>query len=288
MRRVGVPERVTVLLRIAVVSTAPYGRAITGDRWRMRLDDGREVFVKSRAEAPAGFFAVEAAGLRWLAAAAAGPPLPAVLVVDRDLLVLPWLDPDPGLPTPASVDRLGRELAALHAAGARGFGAPRLGWIGAAELDNRPLERWPEFYAARRVEPYVRALRDAGQLDPAQAAVFGRLTDRLPEVAGPPEPPARLHGDLWTGNVLWSGDRGWLVDPAAHGGHRETDLAMLDLFGAPWAPRLLAAYDEAAPLADGWQGRRRLHQVHPLLVHALLFPDGGYLGAALDAAAEYA
>ncbi|HEV7653292.1 MAG TPA: fructosamine kinase family protein [Mycobacteriales bacterium] len=86
--------------------------------------------------------------------------------------------------------------------------------------------------------------------------------------------------------MVWSGGRGWLVDPAAHGGHRETDLAMLTLFGESWVPRLLAAYAEADPPAAGWQDRRRLHQVHPLLVHAVLF-GASYLAAALDAARQY-
>ena len=274
----------TSLLQATVVSAERYGRAVTGERWRVRLGDGREVFVKARERAPEGFFAAEAAGLRWLAEAG-GPPVPEVLAVDRELLVLPWLaaaaDPPAG-----AVERLGRELATLHAAGAPGFGARWAGWIGAAPLDNRPCDTWPDFYAARRIEPYVRMLRDAG-LPSDSAAVFDRLAARLPTLAGPAEPPARLHGDLWNGNVLWSGGRGWLVDPAAHGGHRETDLAMLELFGLPRLSRLLGAYQEVTPLAAGWEQRRRLHQMHPLLVHALLFPTGGYLVAALELARRY-
>ncbi len=268
-----------------MLSAGQSGRAITGDRWRLGLADGRDVFVKAREDAPEGFFAAEAAGLRWLAEAAGGPPLPEVLAQDRELLVLPWLPADSGGPA-AAVERLGRELATLHAAGAPAFGAARPGWIGAAPLDNRPCDTWADFYGARRIEPYVRLLRDAG-LDAEDAAVFDRLLGRLPGVAGPEEPPARLHGDLWTGNVLWSGGRGWLIDPAGHGGHRETDLAMLELFTLPRLGRLLAAYQEVAPLAPGWQQRRRLHQLHPLLVHALLFPSGGYLAAALEMARRY-
>ena len=273
-----------LVLGTAVVSARPTGAAITGERWRLRLADGRDVFVKARTGAPDGFFGTEAAGLDWLGAAPGGPPLPAALGYDTDLLVLPWLVEEP--PTSGAVERLGRELAALHAAGSPTFGAAQDGWIGAAELENRPADGWPEFYADRRVRPYVRQLRDGGQLTDDEATVFERLAARLPELAGPAEPPARIHGDLWTGNVLWSGGRGWLVDPAAHGGHRETDLAMLTLFGEGWVPRLLAAYAESTPLADGWRERQRLHQIHPLLVHAVLF-GGGYLAAALAAAEHY-
>ena len=110
-----------------------------------------------------------------------------------------------------------------------------------------------------------------------------RVCERLPELAGPAEPPARLHGDLWSGNVLWSSDGAWLIDPAAHGGHRETDLAMLALFGCPHLDTVLAAYDEAAPLAAGWRDRVPLHQLFPLLVHVVLF-GRGYAGQAVAAA----
>jgi fructosamine-3-kinase len=277
-------ERVTLALGTAVESARPTGAAITGQRWRVRLADGRDVFVKTRDGAPDGFFAAEAAGLDWLGAAPGGPPVPAVLAHDTDLLVLPWLMEE--RPASTTVERLGRELAAMHAAGSPVFGAAQDGWIGAAELENGPLDGWPEFYAERRVLPYVRQLRDSGQLSGDEARVFERLAERLPEIAGPAELPARIHGDLWTGNVLWSGDRGWLVDPAAHGGHRETDLAMLTLFAEGWVPRMLASYEESTPLSDGWRARQRLHQIHPLLVHSVLF-GGGYVAAALAAAEEY-
>jgi fructosamine-3-kinase len=276
--------RVTALLQTGVLSATPCGSAITGERWRLRLADDREVFVKTRPGAPDGFFATEAAGLDWLGAADGGPPLPAALGYDADVLVLPWLAEE--RPGDDAVERLGRELAALHSAGSPVFGAKHDGWIGAADLENGPLDSWPEFYAARRVLPYVRRLRDGGRMTAGEAAVFERLAARLPEITGPAEPPARIHGDLWSGNVLWSGGRGWLVDPAAHGGHRETDLAMLTLFGDSWVPRLLSAYAEVSPLAEGWRDRQRLHQLHPLLVHAVLF-DGGYLSAALAAAKPY-
>jgi fructosamine-3-kinase len=84
--------------------------------------------------------------------------------------------------------------------------------------------------------------------------------------------------------VLWGADgHGWLIDPAAHGGHRETDLATLALFGgAPYLDRILAAYAEVYPLMPGWRERFPLHQLHLLLVHTALF--GGVYRTAVMAA----
>ena len=114
------------------------------------------------------------------------------------------------------------------------------------------------------------------RIEPAGVAAVESVVRRIVDLAGPPEPPARLHGDLWAGNIVWTAERhAVLVDPAAHGGHRETDLAMLGLFGLPQLARVQAAYHEVHPLADGWQERQPLHQLFPLLVHAALF-GGGY------------
>jgi fructosamine-3-kinase len=150
-------------------------------------------------------------------------------------------------------------------------------------MRNAPAPSWPEWYAADRLLPYLRTARDAGALTGEAAREIEAVADRLPGLPGPAEPPARLHGDLWSGNVLWSPAGAVLIDPAAHGGHRETDLAMLALFGCPHLDTVLAAYDEAAPLAAGWRDRVPLHQLFPLLVHVVLF-GGGYAAQALAAA----
>jgi fructosamine-3-kinase len=228
---------------------------------------------------PAGF-AAEAAGLRWLAAAES-VPVPVVLGYDASFLIIEWVDA--GGPSPDAAARFGRDLAGLHRAGAGRFGAPWPGVIAGLALPNNTADSWPDWYAANRVLPYVRLARDAGVLSRADVTLIESACARSPQLAGPPEPASRIHGDCWSGNVLWSGGRGYLIDPAAHGGHRETDLAMLALFGAPYLDRILAAYQDAAPLADGWRERVPLHQLHPLLVHVCLFGDS-YRDGALDAA----
>jgi fructosamine-3-kinase len=283
-------QRLGRLIGAPVTAVRPLDGGAICRAVQVDLADGRTAFAKTaRAAVPPGFFTAEANGLRWLADAPGAPPVPRVLGYDEELLALNWIDE--GAPSRPAAERFGRELEALHAAGAGSFGASWLGYIGQAPMDNTPESSWAEFYAARRVGPYVRMLRDDGTLD--STAPFDRLAGRLAELAGPSEPPARLHGDLWNGNVLWGADdRAYLVDPAAHGGHRETDLAMLHLFGAPYLERVIPSYAEAAaaagrPLAEGCSDRVELHQLFPLLVHAVLF-GGGYVARAVRVARWYA
>ncbi|MBV9095969.1 MAG: fructosamine kinase family protein, partial [Streptosporangiaceae bacterium] len=240
----------------------------------LTLAGGRRAFAKVAPdpdpdEGTAGRFAAEANGLRWLAEAGA-VPVPEVLAVTGSALVISMIPP--GVADPDAAFGFGADLARLHAAGADAFGAPWPGFIASLPLDNTPEPPgWPEWYAQRRLLPFLGRAVDAGALGPDDARLVEAVIDRIGSLAGPPEPPSRIHGDCWAGNVLWSGGRGWLIDPAAHGGHRETDLAMLVLFGAPDLDRILVGYDDAVPLAAGWRARIPLHQLHPLLVHACLF-----------------
>jgi fructosamine-3-kinase len=216
-----------------------------------------------------------------------GVRVPAVLGFDDEWLVVEFVATRAG--SFAAAEEFGWGLASLHGAGAAAFGSAPPGgpvdaWVGLAPMRNLVGVRWPEWFAEHRVLPYVRAGVDLGVLE--ESHVIEGVCERIGELAGPDEPPARLHGDLWSGNVLW-GDHVWLIDPAAHGGHRESDLAMLRLFGCPHLERIVAAYDEAAPLADGWRERVALHQLFPLLVHAVLF-GGGYGAQAVAAARSLA
>ncbi|MFG1796594.1 fructosamine kinase family protein [Nocardia sp. NPDC049149] len=251
------------VLGAEVRAIADLGMSHAWTMHRITLADGRALFAKVSAE-PTAVFAAEAAGLRWLRS----DLVPEVLAADDRMIVLPWLAAID--PTPAAAERFGRELAALHAQSPGEFGAPWPGWIAELPLDNaRSTGPWPRWYAERRLAPYL----------PGAAAALGRdgitlleqVIERIDTLAGPPEPPARIHGDLWSGNICWTAERAMLIDPAAHGGHRETDLAMLALFGAPHLDRIRAAYNEIHPLAEGWRVRIPLHQLHHLLVHVVLY-----------------
>jgi fructosamine-3-kinase len=262
-----------------VRSVTPVGGGCISDAGRVDLAGGRTVFAKAAAGLPEGLLDVEAAGLRWLGEVP-GVRVPAVVAATPEALVLEWIEP--GARTGGTGEDLGRQLAALHRAGAPAFGWHRDGFIGILPQRNTPQSGdWCAFWATRRIEPLVDRAVAAGTLDPRARPLVDRLADRLVDQAGPAEPPARVHGDLWSGNVHVDRDgRPWLVDPAAYGGHREVDLAMLHLFGSP-SPEVVAAYDEAFPLAAGWRERLALWQLEPLLTHTVMF-GGSYGRSALD------
>ena len=200
------------------------------------------------------------------------------------MLVLPWIQPHRH--GHRDEEALGRGLAMMHRAGAPSYGFNRPGFIGPLPLDNRNAATWAEFWWERRIEPFLRLAVDAGALDPDEAGEIAELEDQIADLVEPAEPIARVHGDLWIGNVLWSDDgRPWLIDPSVYGGRREVDLAMLALFGGV-SELAFAAYDETWPLAEGHEDRVALYQLYPLLVHTVLF-DGAYGEQAVAAARYY-
>jgi fructosamine-3-kinase len=291
-RQPGIARHAERLLGTPVVATAPVAGGDISTATKLRLADGTTAIMKTHSQAPEGFFASEAAALRWLGEATddGGVHVPDVLAVDEECLVLRWVET--GKSSSDAASAFGRALAVTHQAGATAYGATGRGdggdgYIGRLRLPMKPTDTWAEFYAVRRVLPYLKLARDRGAVSDEEVlrveAVISKLSDLIPE-----EPPARLHGDLWNGNVLWGSDGiAWVIDPASYGGHRESDLAMLSLFGMPHLPQVLDTYQEVFPLAEGWQDRVALHQLFPLLVHAAMF-GGGYGSRAAEVAGRYA
>jgi len=260
------------------------GRLFGGDindAFAVELDDGRRLFVKTNAEAPFGMFAAEARGLAWLAEPGA-VSLPRVLAVgaddDASFLALELVEPGPR--RRSFDDELGRALAELHRATPGSFGLDHDNFIGSLPQSNRTAKSWVDFYRDERLAAQLGLAERRGRATSAMRRGFERLFARLTELVGPEEPPARLHGDLWGGNLhVTAGGAPCLIDPAAYGGHREVDLAMMRLFGG-FSERVFAAYGEAFPLASGAAERVALYQLYPLMVHVNLF--GGSYGTSVE------
>lgn len=268
-----------------VRAVATIGGGDINDAYRITLADGRRLFVKTNRNVPHDFFAREAAGLAFLAQGLDGALLrvPEVLLISESALVLELLELGP--PSPAAEEQLGRGLAHLHRSSPGSFGLDHDNYIGTLVQPNRPTQTWAEFYGQQRLLAQARLPEADRLLDRPLRRRLDRLVSRLEELVGDAEAPARLHGDLWGGNWLCTTKGPFLVDPAAYGGHREVDLAMMRLFGG-FSPRVFEAYEEVAPLASGHQQRVSLYQLYPLLVHVNLF-GAGYLSGVSRILGEY-
>jgi fructosamine-3-kinase len=280
---------VEAALGARVAGSRPLSGGDINEAYALELADGRRVFLKTNAHADAAMFPAEARGLSWLEQARC-------LRVPSVLAVAPGSREAPGFLVLELIEsarrcadfdvRLGRGLAELHRSGAASFGLDHDNFIGRLPQSNRVRPSWPEFYWQQRLLPQLERAARAGHVSVALRKRFDRLQQRLPEWVGPAEPPSRLHGDLWGGN-LHVDERGLpcLIDPAVYGGHREIDLAMMRLFGG-FGSRVFDAYSEAFPLAPEHEHRVPLYQLYPLLVHVNLF-GASYVGQVARALEPY-
>lgn len=276
-------DELAVALGAQVRAARPVAGGDINEAFHVELSDGRAVFLKTHAAPPPGMFAAEARGLAWLEGGAL--QVPAVLAVAESWLALEWLELRP--PGAGVAAQLGRELAALHQRGAPGHGLDHDNYLATLPQHNTAVSpqraaEWPTFFVERRLRPLAALARQRGAV-PELGGQLDQLL-RRDDWFGPVEVPARLHGDLWWGNVAAARGRPVVFDPACYGGHREVDLAMLAWAGGlPEA--LVAAYHEVWPLAPGWRARLALWQLLPLLSHAALF-GGGYGAQATRRLAE--
>ena len=223
-------------------------------------------------------FEKEAMGLRLLAGPGA-VNVPGVVLhgqsEDDIFLVLEYIDPGPRKASFWS--DFGRSLARMHMHSSEAFGLDHDNYMGSLHQSNRRHAAWPEFFTQERLEPMVRLARNDGFLTRDSISSFDRLYKKLPDIF-PMEPPALIHGDLWTGNhMVDKSGNACLIDPAVHYGHREMDIAMSRLFGS-FAGEFYDAYHAEYPLENGWRERVDICNIYPLLVHVNLF-GAGYVGS---------
>jgi len=268
-----------------IINKTRLGGGDFAEAFQATLGNGDSVFIKTHQQPPPGFFSTEAAGLKWLRDSGK-VNVPQVLAFGDEppFLALEWVSIGRGKAKTETT--FGQELAHLHRSAFSCFGRPDERTTGSQAVPNQPCQSWAEFYATQRLMPLAKRSFETNSLPKKCITMLENVSARLNEFGAADEPPSLLHGDLWAGNrVVDTDGKSWLIDPAAHGGHREFDLAMMQLFGG-YGQECFAAYNDTFPLQEGWQDRVALHQLAPLTVHAIKF-GGSYRSATQNALSNY-
>ena len=246
-------------------------------------------FLKWNDSVPSDLFLKEAAGLREMRSAENNYLIIPEVIWSREadqfpgLLLMEYLAP--AINTMGFDERLGRGIAQLHRKTSTNFGFHHSNYCGKTIQDNTWTDNWPEFFARRRILALVLQIKINRGMSADDQKIYERLAERIPQYVSHQTVPSLIHGDLWSGNYLFTAKGPALIDPACYYADREMELGMMKLFGG-FSMRVWSAYQEEFPLPEGWNERVRLYQLYHLLNHYLLF-GGSYREQAIEIAKEY-
>ncbi len=263
-----------------IVEATLIGGGCINNASRIRLSDGRSLFLKYRRTVPPGFYEAEAYGLKCLAAADA-IRVPRVYSVSSDSSCTPHILLEYLAPGESGVERqkeFARLLVQMHTHTADVFGLDRDNFIGHLPQYNTRSRNagWGEFFYQERLIPQATIGAERGWMSEELGRKLRALREPIiTELNANPERPTLLHGDLWSGNVYWGAKEPCLVDPAVYFGHREADLAFMELFGDP-GDDFRRVYHALLPLAEGFEKRKNILNLYHLMTHANMF-GGTYI-----------
>ena len=259
-----------------VASLSPLGGGSISSAYKAALSDGTSTFIKVSPQSP-DMFVKEANGLKELQKANA-IRIPTVLHADKEILILEYLPVSSPSNKKKFFEEFGRQFAQLHKFTSPSFGFSENNYIGSTPQKNMPQSNsWKEFYRTERLLFQFHLAERNGYADSglrkAYTALEQHIDDIIPDAS---EPPALLHGDLWSGNYLCvENDIPAIIDPAVYYGHREADLGMTLLFGG-FSDSFYDSYNESYPLNKGWEFRMEVYKLYHLFNHLNLFGEGYY------------
>ena len=272
-----ITESISTDLGLQIHNSSPLGGGCIHNA--NRIETQKDIFfLKYNHLREAHNFEVEGLGLIMLAKT---KTLRVPQVIGRGItdshswLVLEYIEP--GSQSANYWPDFGRKLAMLHQNSSETFGLDYDNYIGALPQRNHKHSDWVQFFIQERIQPMLNMAISKRAFRPDVTHSFDKLYQRLPDIF-PKEPPALLHGDLWGGNIVTNKNgQATIIDPAVYYGHREMELAFMTLFDRQ-PQTFYDAYEEVAPLSQGWQDRLDIYNLYPLLVHVNLF-GGGYVGS---------
>ncbi len=268
------------------------GGGCINDTGILNLSNGQKAFIKRNSKNKLDLFEREAEGLQALKKIKGAPRVPQVFGLGQDnsfsFLVLEYLEAVPKIKDFWKI--FGYEMAELHRNGRnRESGFFHDNHIGATPQLNGTMPSWVDFFREKRLGFQIKLARDKGLANRSMTALVERIMTRLDSLLIEPDEgqASLLHGDLWSGNFIEGPDgKACIIDPAAHYGHREADLAMTELFGG-FSSGFYSSYNEAWPLDPGYPQRKDLYNLYHMLNHLNLF-GMSYASSVLSIARRYA
>jgi len=246
------------------INTAYHLSTNRNQHWFCKINDARRF---------PDLFVLERQGLALLEATHTVriPSVIACEIIDQDqLLIMEWI-PE-GLRNNDFWRRFGEGLAQLHHHSSSSFGLDHNNYMGALPQSNTSSTDWVDFFIHQRLHPQITLAAGKGLLTDVHRQQFQRLYKALTDIF-PPEPPALLHGDLWSGNFLCdAAGSPVLIDPAVYYGHRSMDLAMTTLFGG-FERSFYEAYAYHYPFPPNYREQWDICNLYPLLIHLNLFGE---------------
>lgn len=273
---------------VRLLGSSGVGGGCINNAMKINTSEGN-FFLKWNASAPADMFQREAEGLIEMEQAGNEYlSIPKVIWSKQKdelpgFILMEYLAP--AIETSGYEERLGRGIAQLHRKTASAFGFHQPNYCGTTKQDNTWTGNWPAFFASRRILTLVKQISNFRGIPAEEMRIYEKLVDRIPQLLSHQTVPSLIHGDLWSGNYMFTAGGPALIDPACYYADREMELGMMQLFGG-FSPVVWSAYQEEFPLPEGWKERVKLYQLYHVLNHQLLF-GGSYGGQALEIAKVY-